>query len=491
MDAAVSDVAAASPVVVPRRRSSLAREFIRLLCLSLFALTASGFIVSVFGAQSYRWQAFDVEIRVAPARQGQTRLILQPLGEVRAATHETPLALKVSLRGLSFEKLKKFLLAPRGRKDLERDFERTARRSLADFTTRQILLGALGALLAPLLFRIRRVRTWLFCGLIGGGFVAALLLVTLRTFDKQAFQNPTYTGSLREAGAIIGIARSAFVNAQALSDRLRTVAANMNTLYGRISAAPGLVPDEKETIRLLHVSDIHNNPAAVDFVRELSERFGVAAVVDTGDLSDFGTTLESPLSRGLARLRVPYVFIPGNHDSQATLRAIRANPNALILDDPNGSFVTVAGLRLLGLPDPSSARTDVGSVNTSPEELRAAGERLRAAFDREKPDIVCVHNPRMAEPLLPIAPLILCGHMHRTAIEVTDGRIVCNAGTTGGAGLRYFDRKEGVDFSAAVLTFTRPPHPRLLFIDLVVLDASLSRYSISRRTFGSGAPAAP
>ena len=69
--------------------------------------------------------------------------------------------------------------------------------------------------------------------------------------------------------------------------------------------------------------------------------------------------------------------------------------------------------------------------------------------------------------------------------------VVCNAGTTGAAGARYFEKPEGVAFSAAILHFSRADEeprqrrPRLLFIDQVVLDGSLNQYSLTRRTFGS------
>ena len=67
-----------------------------------------------------------------------------------------------------------------------------------------------------------------------------------------------------------------------------------------------------------------------------------------------------------------------------------------------------------------------------------AGERLLAAYQAAPtpPDVVCVHNPRMAEPLRGTARLILCGHLHRVEVETKDGTVVCNAGTTGGAGVR-------------------------------------------------------
>jgi len=152
---------------------------------------------------------------------------------------------------------------------------------------------------------------------------------------------------------------------------------------------------------------------------------------------------------------------------------------------------------MLGLPDPSSARAGVGSVDTSAVALAQAGAQLAADVHAlpQPPDIVCVHNPSEADVLLGKVPLILCGHLHRAYVTRNGASVVCNAGTTGGAGLRYFDRTEGVPLSAAVLTWTRSPNPRLLSVDMVVLSGSLSEYSITHSTFGEPdtrpAPALP
>ncbi len=467
------------------------RRLIQGIYLCLLAVIGAGFVVTYFGTQTYRWQAFDVAIGVAPARRGETRLLFTPLGEVRAATHRTPLAVKMSLQGVSFDQMKRLVAKPPPQEVLEKDFLRAMRRNLSHFSVCQVLLGALGGLLGPLVLRVRRVRIWLFSALGGGGFIALLLLATAYTFDKRAFESPAYTGSLREAPAMFTLARDAFSRARALSDRLRTAAKNLNALYGRISAVPQM-PSDEETVRILHVSDIHNNPLAVAFLRDLADKFGVSAVIDTGDLTDYGTPIETQLSAGLARLRVPYVFVAGNHDSEATVRALRANPNTVILD--GDAPVTVAGLRIIGSPDPSAARRGLGNVDTPPEALKAAGERLLETARSSAgpaPDIVCVHNPRQAEPLIGQMPLILCGHMHRAYLETRNDTVICNAGTTGGAGVRYLDRTDGVPLSAAVLTFTRSPGAaRLVSIDTVILDGSLSQYSISRRTFNAPPPQA-
>ena len=127
---------------------------------------------------------------------------------------------------------------------LERDFGLTARRDLRQFSFRQITLGTVGGLVAPLFLRLRRARFWVFSALCGGGFVALLLFLTLRTFDSRAFENPAYTGSLRQAPMIVALGRSVFLRAGALSDKLRTVATNLNALYGRLGVAPGPSPED-------------------------------------------------------------------------------------------------------------------------------------------------------------------------------------------------------------------------------------------------------
>lgn len=471
----------------PRKPESL-RALVVALGFVLLSFGFAGATVCGFGTRTYQWRAFGLQVGVAPSWQGQTRLIFAPLGEVRARTHATPIALKVTLQSIGFDEMRRLVTQPPPRRELERDFERVAQRSLRDLAARQIGLGTLGALLVPLLLRLRRPRYWLLAGTSGGGFVALVLVATLHSFQPQAFQSPTYTGSLQQAPWMIALVSDAVSNSEALGNKLRHVASNLQVLYGRINAVPDLAGDE-DMIKILHVSDIHNNPAAVRFVRDLAQKIGIEAVIDTGDLTDFGTPLETQLSRGLGQLGVPYLFVAGNHDSQATVRAIAANANARILDGAN--LVTIAGLRILGAPDPSASRPTAGNVNTADDALRAASDALRARYQalNPPPDLVCVHNPRQAEPLLGTARVLLCGHLHRASVEVTQNTIVCNAGTTGAAGARYFDKPEGVPFSAAILHFERSSAPgvtiapRLRFIDQVVLDGSLSRYSISRRTF--------
>lgn len=417
---------------------------------------------------------------------GSTRLRFIPLGEVLATTHKTPLALQISLINIAFDDAKKLITNPPPRKALESEFTRIARLDIKDFAQHQILFGAIGGLIAPLLMRPKRFRYWLLSSALGGGFVALIFLATLRTFNPTAFESPKYTGSLQQAEWIITLVKDGFNKAEALSEKLKNVAANLSKLYERINAVPR-IPADEQTISILHITDIHNNPAAVAFVRELVQTTHVDMVIDTGDLTDFGSPLEADLSKGISQIKVPYVFLAGNHDSPAVLEAVRSYPTAIIME---GKPIEVKGLSILGSSDPSSAKAGADSVDTSPEALLLAGEKLASAYQKapRPPDIVCVHDPRQGEPLIGKAKLILCGHEHRSYIVVKSGTIICNAGTTGAAGGRYFDKASGVPLSASLLRFTRPPAPRLLFIDRVVLDGTLNQYSISRETFNNELP---
>jgi predicted phosphodiesterase len=346
-------------------------------------------------------------------------------------------------------------------------------------------LGALAALSIPLVARSRRSSHWIGSSVCGAGAVAVSFYFMSATYNAKAFENPTYTGSLREANWIIDLARDGFAKAEALSERLKRVARNLSALYGRLNAASTLLPEAADVVRILHISDIHNNRAAVGFVTELADRMNVDAIIDTGDLTDLGLPVETSLVGGIAGLSAPYLFVAGNHDSQSTVSAIRGFPRSTILD---GEPMEVAGLTILGSPDASSRRAASGNVDTPLDTLHADGERLltRIRALPRPPDIVALHNPRQAEPLVGHVPLIVCGHMHKAEVTESKGTIICNAGTTGGAGVRYFDRTGGVPFTAAIVGFRRSADTKtasLAFIDQVSLEGTLGEYSITRKSF--------
>jgi predicted MPP superfamily phosphohydrolase len=525
-----------------------------LFCLfCLLSLAGSVLCVCTLGRSVYRWHGFAVELRLLPAEQGQTRVALMPLGEVDARTHIAPVALVATLQEIRIEEVQQLLNSRARSEDLANNFVKAARADLRQFVIRQIVMAALGAWLAPLLFHSRRSRVYIGSSLIGILGVGAVLGNALTTFNPNAFNSPTYTGALKQAPWVIQFGKDAFTKIEALSTKLRTVASNLNVLYGRIERLPPTLDDGPDTFRVLHVSDIHDNVAAMQFIRQVADEFKVELIVDTGDLTDFGSPPEAAIVQDIARMPCAYVVALGNHDSQAVRIALSHAPNVTLLD---GQLETLKGLTLLGLPNPASMRVGIGnvnavgpgSVNSTPEELEAGrAELLRdVAALPEPPDIVAIHDPSEAQSVWGRVPVILCGHMHRYYIEtrtlpqpsgdpnqppqgspsapavLSSGNpivrasyntVVCNAGTTGAAGMRYFDKEEGVPFSCAVLTFRRTPttaphnndapastpsssvapaspapasaapvtapRPQLVAIDMIVLNGALDEYSIT------------
>ncbi|HEV2471755.1 MAG TPA: metallophosphoesterase, partial [Chthonomonadales bacterium] len=521
-------------------RSGKLRRHVRLAgriahALAFAALCIAGATLAVFGLgrSEYQWHGLGVEVRLAPSLRGETRIELTPLGQVSAHTHTAPIALVVSLVEIRLDQIQALVRSMPKRHDIARDFRRSAKADLTNFIWRQIALAVLGALLSPLVLRCRRARLYLCASLVGGGAVGLLLAAAITTFSGRAFEAPVYSGALKQAPWVVRFGKDAFTKIEALSQKLKTVAENLNVLYGRISSPAGalLSEDAKNTVHVLHVSDIHNNYAAIAFIKEVAADFHVAFIVDTGDLTDFGSPPETAIVREIGRIGYPYVSVLGNHDSRAVAAALSKLPNATLL---NHKMVTIDGFRILGVPNPASARAGPGSVDTTPEEIEAGGRTLLSDLEAQPPapDIVAVHDPQEGRAVWGIAPLVLCGHLHRAYVEVDSPTgaqpetgsetpdnpalanpagttVVCNAGTTGAAGLRYFEKERGVPFSCAVLTFrtgmasaltraatgplsraTRPSvtpaasaqappaRPKLLSIDIISLDGSLGEYSI-------------
>src|SRR6478672_2514565 len=184
--------------------------------------------------------------------------------------------------------------------------------------------------------------------------------------------------------------------------------------------------NEPVSARLLLVSDIHGaNQYAL--MRTIIEEEDVDAVIDSGDLVNFGRVQEgdaADLYRSIQSLGVPYVFTSGNHDqSSASDRAVVARlasiPNVVLLEDAAGSLreLTFHGLRITGFNDPRW----FGDDNADPTaKAKPAADRYNAATAAEQVDR---------------ARLLVNGHMHTPAIE--GNRIQVGTFTGGGVVSHY------------------------------------------------------
>lgn len=410
-----------------------------------FLLRAGVALAALFGtvaglAVAPRVQAdvgpFVMSASARPSFVGQTTVRLVPLGSIRLDTHDAPVAVEMRLEELNAEEAEAIARDPSILAGLEDDLAADARSILLAVTWRSIVAGLLGgALAAGLVFRRWRsalAGLGVAVVLVGGTGVAARL-----TFDPTAVGEPAYSGLLANAPTVIGDVDTVIDRFGAYRSQLGELVSNTVTLYRAGQQLPDFEPGAG-AVRVLHVSDVHNNPQAYDLIAGVVDDFAIDAVLDTGDISDWGTGAETGLTEPIGRLGVPYVFVRGNHDSSATERAVDALPNARVLD---GEAATVVGLRIWGVGDPRFTPDKRGETGVDAE--REAIERfapiLRRRLAADTPpavDVVLLHDPRAAAGITGDVPLVLAGHTHEPRHESIEGTTILVEGSTGGAGLR-------------------------------------------------------
>jgi len=167
-----------------------------------------------------------------------------------------------------------------------------------------------------------------------------------QTYQPSALLTPTFSGSLALAPKLIGPAQTALGRIDDFRHDLEQVVSGAIRVYTSIQENP--LTDGGE-IRVLHISDIHLSPLGISFAQRLAKAFNVNFVIDTGDLTSFGTPIEDWTVSAIPGFGRPYVFVRGNHDSSALQESIGKMHDAVVLD---GTSRQVDGLRVYGLGDP-------------------------------------------------------------------------------------------------------------------------------------------
>jgi predicted MPP superfamily phosphohydrolase len=419
------------------------------LCV-LVALTGALIGVLLLGRMGAPLGPFDARFSVSTG--GGVALDIPPLGALDVDVYDGPLGLDVQLQRADEVRIQALVDDPRMLDSLVDRITDDLGDAVTDLVVR-CLLGAVGGavLLTLAVYRLRWREP-----LVAAGTVVVVLAGTAGlgavTWRPEALAQPTYTGLLANAPSLIGDAQDIVARFDAYRASLEDLVGNVSTLYAALSAlpAPG---GGSETVALLHVSDIHLNPAGFDLMSQVVDQFGVDAVLDTGDITDWGSEPENQAISSIGGLDVPYVYIRGNHDSAVTADLVAAQANATVLD---GTVTTVAGLTVVGTPDPrftpdQSATGDTASLEESGEELaEVAGQQP------EPPAIALVHDPKQAPPLDGIVPLVLAGHTHDREVSTLEGgTLLMVQGSTGGAGLRGLQGEYPEPLTCTVLYFDR------------------------------------
>ena len=410
--------------------------------------------INLFGSISYHVAGLDMRISARVGIPGYSGLAIPPIGRVEARTHFTPLQLEATLENIDPGVLQDAISRGEAPSSISRQFKRDSGRLVAAFALRIALLaiggGAFGAAAASG-WRLRRVLAGAMVGLAAS---SALLALTYVTFDERRLADPRYEGVIEAAPWMLGLLDGSLLKAGEVAGSMQTIAANIRTFFDRAEAFRQL-ESGRPFVRVLHVSDIHNNPQAFDFLAQVVKSFMPDFIIDTGDITDFGTAPEARMAaRRVRALGVPYLFVPGNHDSPEVARVMSSEGGATLLAD---GVVDFRGIRIAAVGDPGALRADMAPA--SPEELARARARvavlLASPGDRggRVPDVLAVHDLRAAEGALGKVAVVLSGHDHRLSVAVREGTVIVDAGTAGGAGMRGLQVEGGVPMSVALLHF--------------------------------------
>ncbi|MFC7534407.1 metallophosphoesterase [Actinoplanes sp. GCM10030250] len=441
--------------------------------------------VMLFAQADINVGPFGAEMSVTPSVDGGTEVNIPPLGSLHLDTHRGPLHLKVALGSLDQSRTEALIDNP------------SAISSAGDRAVDEVVVGVsrlglrtLGvAVLSALIFAaliFRSVRRTAAAGVTALVVTAGSFGVAAATLRPDAISEPRYEGLLVNAPAVVGDARRIADNYGRYAEQLQAILGNVSRVYSTISALPVYEP-AGNTTRLLHVSDLHLNPASFGLIRTVVETFEIDAVIDTGDIVDWGSSAEVGYVASIPSVQVPYIYVRGNHDSVAIQAAVDAQRNAVVLDD---GLTTVDGLTIAGIGDPQftpdKSETNAAGDESGPELLAAAGVRLAGTIREsgKKVDIALVHDPGMAQPLSGVVPLVLSGHRHQREVSLlpapqalstsalpspasssrsaslrpADGQPLMTTrlmieGSTGGAGLRGLEGEDPTPLSLSVLYF--------------------------------------
>jgi predicted phosphodiesterase len=321
----------------------------------------------------------------------------------------------------------------------------------------------------------RRVAVSIVAALVAVGGCQALALASYR---PDAFLNPTYSGTLALAPEVIGPVEAASKRIDAFRAQLTRVVDGAVRAYTSVQTSPLGNANE---IRVLHISDIHISPVGFEFARQIADGFDVDFVLDTGDITSFGTPVENLILQNIPAFHRPYVFVRGSHDSMALQAEVEKIENATVLD---GTTATIDGISMYGLGHPVFV-----SDRSQPLDGAAFAQQAEDACTRVKSDVealpqppvmIAVHDDRMASCMAGLVPLVVSGHFHTNTVRTENGTLFLRVGTTGGAGPTLFTDEGASLLSAEVLYFRPGTPPQLVAYDVITQNPETGNLTVTR-----------
>ncbi|MEV5878774.1 metallophosphoesterase [Streptomyces sp. NPDC052101] len=432
------------------------RPWLRALGLTAVVLVGAWLGLLIVGNVRAPVGPMNTTMALRPSLAGGTKINISPLGALTLDSHVAPVRLDVNVDQLDPLRSQALVDHPERISGLQNEVARDVEHDTLDLAVRSCVAVVAGATALGLAV-YRSPRRALAAGGLALTLLAASGASAYATWNPKSILEPKFSGLLSSAPSVVGNARSIVSDFDVYQKELARLVANVTKLYDVTSTLPAYQPDPS-TIRVLHVSDIHLNPASWKIIASLVEQYKVNVIVDSGDTMDHGIAAENGFLDPIRDLGVPYVWVRGNHDSPTTQRYLQRMKNVRVLDD--GRAQTVAGLRFAGIGDPQFT-PDRSVVPGGDAAEQLAGDRLASALRDQKArhtpvDIAVAHEPAAARETDGEVPLVLCGHLHHEGDEMLPyGTRLRMEGSTGGSGLRAVEHTYPAPIEASILYFDR------------------------------------
>ncbi|MEU1123882.1 metallophosphoesterase [Streptomyces sp. NPDC005899] len=469
------------PTVTTGSPAATGHPYVR--ALGLLAVVVLGAWLGLLTVGSVRTPVgpMDTTMTLRPSLSGGSKINVSPLGALELRSHVAPVRLDVDVDQLDPERSQALVKHPERLSGLQDEVTRDVAAGTRELAVRSCVAVVSGATALGLAV-YRRPRRALAAGGLALALLAASGVSAYATWNPKSVLEPKFSGLLSSAPSVVGDARSIVTDFDVYQQELARLVTNVTKLYDATSTLPVYQPDPA-TIRVLHVSDIHLNPASWHIISSLVKQYEIDVIIDSGDTMDHGTAAENGFLDPVRGLGAPYVWVRGNHDSKVTQDRLRKLGNVHVLDE--GAAVDVAGLRIAGTGDPQFT-PDRSRPTGGKASEQLAGMRLASALRDQKRagtpvDIAVAHDPDAARETDGTVPLVLAGHVHHRVNELLEfGTRLKVEGSTGGGGLRAVQNEKPEKVRASVLYMDRSTRRLQAWDEITLGGLGLTTAEVSR-----------
>jgi predicted phosphodiesterase len=462
--------------------------------MSFLVFFSTLLFIQLFSTSAFTYNSLSFKLQNKFSLQGGTMIEVPPIGRLFFESHKTPWQFIITLDEVNFSALAKQINALPPKQQWLTLLQHEVKSTMIIFFLKVVLYGLFGGSLVLLILRIKPLSKLFLYGIICSATTILILLAgTIISYQPQAIEHPQYHGVLSAAPWAMNLVTMSLDNIEVIGNNLKKISQGLPILFKQAQDIKNM-SDMQSDVKILHVSDIHNNPAAFDFISELITNFKIQFIIDTGDLTDYGSALEAKIIDRIPSLKVPYVFIPGNHESPLVIKRLIHTQGVIVLLKKD---LFIKGLTITGAADPAAMKYNSDMAEAAQYVDAAKVLKDRVIHDTKHPDIIAVHNRTLAEGLIGMVPTILHGHNHQYKLSMEKNTVIDDAGTTGAAGIRGFVDK-AVPYSASILYWKKGPQNKMKLhaVDSIKINGGEGTLTVDRRTldtenifeFGSQSP---